>query len=151
MLIYKMSALRTSIKNVKGTDFYDRLLLACQEIFPGRIGRIIATEMAVMYYLFSWRKKHTRREPLENISELEQGTDLPDPNNVNEYVILALSQMKADEALVLRLFYLSELSIEEVISVTSFSKSKVKVTLHRGRKNLADLLRKYLGKEIEDL
>ncbi|MEM8900608.1 MAG: RNA polymerase sigma factor [Bacteroidota bacterium] len=97
------------------------------------------------------RKKHTRREPLENISELEQGTDFPNPNNVNEYVILALNQMKSDEALVLRLFYLSELSIEEVIQVTGFGKSKVKVTLHRGRKNLADLLRKYLGREIEDL
>ncbi len=97
------------------------------------------------------RNKGRRTEALENISELEKGTDLPDPNNVNEYVILALNQMKADEALVLRLFYLSELSIEEVIQVTGFGKSKVKVSLHRGRKNLADLLRKYLGKEIEDL
>ena len=59
MLIYKMSSLRTSLRNVKGTDFYDRLLLACQEIFPGRIGRILATEMAVIYYLFSRRKKHS--------------------------------------------------------------------------------------------
>ncbi|MEM8900352.1 MAG: hypothetical protein AAGC85_19710, partial [Bacteroidota bacterium] len=62
MLIYKMSSLRTFLKNVKGTDFYDRLLLACQDVFPGRIGRILATEMAVMYYLFSWRKKHTSQE-----------------------------------------------------------------------------------------
>ncbi|MEL6194429.1 MAG: sigma-70 family RNA polymerase sigma factor [Bacteroidota bacterium] len=97
------------------------------------------------------RNKSRRTEVLENVPESQQGTDLPDPNNVNEYVILSLNQMKADEALVLRLFYLSELSIEEVIQVTGFGKSKVKVSLHRGRKNLADLLRKYLGKEIEDL
>ena len=97
------------------------------------------------------RNKSRRTEVLENVPESQQGTDLPDPNNVNEYVLLALNQMKADEALVLRLFYLSELSIEEVIQVTGFGKSKVKVTLHRGRKNLAELLRKYLGKEIEDL
>ena len=59
--------------------------------------------------------------------------------------------MKADEALVLRLFYLSELKIEEVMQVTGFGKSKVKVTLHRGRKNLANILEKQLGKEIEDI
>ena len=35
--------------------------------------------------------------------------------------------------------------------ITGFSKSKVKVTLHRGRKNLAEILKRQLGKEIEDL
>ena len=59
--------------------------------------------------------------------------------------------MKADEALVLRLFYLSELKVEEVEQITGFGKSKVKVSLHRGRKNLAEILKQTLGKEIEDL
>lgn len=67
------------------------------------------------------------------------------------YIICALSKLKADESLVLRLFYLCELSIQEIEEVTNFSQSKIKVDLHRGRKNFETALKHLLGKQVIDL
>lgn len=77
----------------------------------------------------------------QNLKEEEQ----------KRYVVLALNKLKPDEALVLRLFYLCELSLKEVEEITEFSPSKVKVDLHRGRKNMEIALKNLLGKQINDL
>ncbi len=66
-----------------------------------------------------------------------------------EIVNMALLLIKADEALALRLYYLSELDIREISEVTGFSESKVKVTLHRGRASFEVQLQKLLGTELE--
>lgn len=97
------------------------------------------------------KRRKFRNEIVEVASEVEDAATLTDTNNLKHVINAALEKMKPDEALVLRLFYLSELKIEEVEDVTNFSKSKVKVTLHRGRKNLATILKQKLGKEIDDL
>jgi len=68
-----------------------------------------------------------------------------------KYVILALNRLKPDEALVLRLFYLCEMSLKEIKEVTNFSFSKIKVNLHRGRKNMETVLRGLLGNQLKDL
>lgn len=68
-----------------------------------------------------------------------------------EYIQKALSLLKPDEALVLRLFYLSEMSMKEIKKITRFSTSKIKVDLHRGRNNLRYRLQKLLETEINDL
>lgn len=97
------------------------------------------------------RKKKQTLETLEREISGNEGFDNLDLNDINAIMQSSLDLMKPNEALVLRLFYLSELSIEEVKEVTGFSQSKVKVALHRGRKNLKELLLQKLGKEIEDL
>ena len=61
----------------------------------------------------------------------------------------AMKMLKSDEALLLQLYYLSELSVKEIMLVTKFKRSKVKVTLHRGRENLRLVLGNILGEEIE--
>ncbi len=87
----------------------------------------------------------------EAVSKREEAAAVVHAHDLKQIVQLVLHQMKPDEALVLRLFYLSELRIPEVVEVTGFSKSKVKVTLHRGRNSFSNILKKRLGKEIEDL
>jgi RNA polymerase sigma factor (sigma-70 family) len=77
----------------------------------------------------------------QNLKEEEQ----------KRYVVLALTKLKPDEALVLRLFYLCELSLKEVEEITDFSPSKVKVDLHRGRKNMEIALKNLLGNQMNDL
>lgn len=57
LLLYKISRLRTSLREKAGVDFYGRLLLACNEVFPNRVGKILASEIAVFYYLFVARRK----------------------------------------------------------------------------------------------
>lgn len=68
-----------------------------------------------------------------------------------KYVILALDKLKADEALVLRLFYLCDMSLKEVQQITNFTSSKIKVDLHRGRKNMEIVLKGLLGNQLKDL
>lgn len=46
----------------------------------------------------------------------------------------ALQQLAPKERLVLQLYYLDELSLEEIVQHTGFSASNVKTLLHRGRK-----------------
>lgn len=58
----------------------------------------------------------------------------------------ALNRLPADESLALRLFYLEESSIKEVEAITGWSSSKVKVSLHRGRKHMLILLNKLISK-----
>ncbi|EDP71015.1 RNA polymerase sigma-70 factor, ECF subfamily protein [Flavobacteriales bacterium ALC-1] len=68
-----------------------------------------------------------------------------------KYINLALANLRRDESLVLRLFYLCELSIKEIEEITSFRKSKIKVDLHRGRENLNFQLKQLLADDINYL
>ncbi len=81
------------------------------------------------------------KTPIQSLKEEDQ----------KKYVVLALDKLKPDEALVLRLFYLCELSLKEVEEITDFSPSKIKVDLHRGRKNMEIALRNLLGNYLNDL
>lgn len=59
----------------------------------------------------------------------------------------ALLKLTANEALTLRLFYLEELSIQEVREVTGWTEANIKTILHRGRKNLYHILSKVMKGE----
>jgi RNA polymerase sigma factor (sigma-70 family) len=67
------------------------------------------------------------------------------------YILKALEMLKPDEALVLRLYYLYEHSVKEIEDITGFGASKIKVDLHRGRKNMEKALRILLGNQIKDI
>lgn len=68
-----------------------------------------------------------------------------------KFIQIAMQELKADEALVLRLFYLCELKIREIKEITGFKESKIKVDLHRGRNNLHEVLKNMMGEEIKML
>lgn len=55
---YKIFSLSKVLRNSGSAqvDFYDKLKLACSDIFPGRVGKMLASEMAVLYYLFARNK-----------------------------------------------------------------------------------------------
>jgi RNA polymerase sigma-70 factor (ECF subfamily) len=87
-------------------------------------------------------------------TEVVYGTTEQNPMRAEDqkkYVHLALDRLNADEALVLRLFYLHELQIPEIADITGFGKPKIKVCLHRGRKNMMDKLKGLIGEEVKDL
>lgn len=67
------------------------------------------------------------------------------------YINEALPKLAPGESLVLRLFYLNENHIDEICEMTGWSESKVKVTLHRARKNMQTLLTKQLKGEAKKL
>jgi RNA polymerase sigma factor (sigma-70 family) len=60
----------------------------------------------------------------------------------------ALNRIRSEESLLLRLYYLSELDLQEIKKVTGFKESKIKVTLFRARKNIFIELQKIFGNEL---
>lgn len=62
LVIYKMIALRKALKETSRADFYDKALIACAEVFPNRVGKILATEMAVVYYFFALPRKEAKEQ-----------------------------------------------------------------------------------------
>jgi RNA polymerase sigma-70 factor (ECF subfamily) len=59
--------------------------------------------------------------------------------------------LPANESLVLRLYYLAENSIKEICEMTGWSESNIKVLMHRGRKNMQELLEKMLQHEVKSI
>jgi RNA polymerase sigma-70 factor (ECF subfamily) len=102
-------------------------------------------------------KRHKSYQQLDQVNSMEAGTNEKTPiqklkeEDQKKYVVLALEKLKPDEALVLRLFYLCERTIKEVEEITDFSSSKIRVDLHRGRKNMEIALQNLLGNQLNDL
>jgi DNA-directed RNA polymerase specialized sigma24 family protein len=57
--------------------------------------------------------------------------------------------LQPNESIVLELFYLKEKSIKEIVDLTSWSESKIKMLLLRGRKSFYSKLNKMLKTEIK--
>lgn len=66
-------------------------------------------------------------------------------------VQLALGSLNDKERLCITLYYLHELSVDEIRDLTSITTSNIKVLLYRGRKNLYTALHKHLKGEITSL
>jgi RNA polymerase sigma factor (sigma-70 family) len=95
---------------------------------------------------------HTEITKAESKSSVQYGGfDTLVEDERARYVAEAMNLMKADEALLLRLYYLCELSIAEIKDITDFSESNIKVILHRGRKNMQAILEKLTGNESMNL
>ncbi|WP_394746935.1 RNA polymerase sigma factor [Spongiimicrobium salis] len=110
----------------------------------------IAVNMS--YTALKSRKHSMDINTLEETSEIRVNTkELMKEAYQKKFIHLALKALNADEALVLQLFYLSEKSMKEIVKITGFTLSKVKISLHRGRGNLDFQLRQLLGNEIENL
>ncbi|GMN11587.1 hypothetical protein MTsPCn9_25350 [Croceitalea sp. MTPC9] len=70
----------------------------------------------------------------------EQMEDVPEINTKKINEVLALLNPK--ESLAIELFYLQELSINDMETITGWSKANTKVILHRARKNIRHIWKK---------
>jgi RNA polymerase sigma factor (sigma-70 family) len=101
-------------------------------------------------------KKHYPIEITESLSD-----ELPFGNNnipasqitgeQRKHIQFALKSINANERLCLTLYYLNELSVEEIHKLTKITTSNIKVLLYRGRKNLYTALHRHLRNEITNL
>lgn len=73
------------------------------------------------------------------------------PGEMKEHVDRALAELSPEDASILSFFYLEQLSVDEIVTITGLGASNVKVKLHRGRKKLAQTLELQLGPEARDL
>lgn len=63
------------------------------------------------------------------------------------FIRQAMTQLNDADRLAIQLYYLNELSIEEVADIMSQNSNTIKVRIHRARLRLADELKKLLQKE----
>jgi RNA polymerase sigma-70 factor (ECF subfamily) len=67
------------------------------------------------------------------------------------YINKALAQLLPKYSLALRLFYLEELQIKEIVEITEWTASNAKVILHRARKKMKGLLTKEFNVDKREL
>jgi RNA polymerase sigma-70 factor (ECF subfamily) len=83
---------------------------------------------------------------------LANNHDLNLLNNANKkHIKAALQTIGDNERICISLYYLDELSVEEICEITRISTSNIKVLLYRGRKSLYAALQQLLKNEITDL
>lgn len=103
-------------------------------------------------------KEKNKKHMYDDLSEVQdiRSDDVSSLDKYSEkertaYIVETFQLMKPDEALLLRLYYLCELSISEIREVTNFTESNIKVILYRGRKNMYQILNKLTRNELNNL
>lgn len=88
------------------------------------------------------RKQRPERENIEIIKyyAAAENEDNPEQQDRKIFIKKALDRMTAADKTVITLFYLQELTLEEIADVTGMKTNAVKVKLHRARKKLAEEL-----------
>ena len=81
---------------------------------------------------------------LEHRQEAEGNLEHQDKK---KFIKNALASLNATDRLVITLFYLKELSLDEIAEITTMQANTVKVRLHRARQRLGDELQNILKKE----
>lgn len=107
----------------------------------------IAYRTALDYY-----KKRKRDRIVGELDSVAHQLDDPDQgvqgqleySEQKKNIQSAISQLRQDEASVITLFYLKELSMKEIGEVLDMSESNVKVKLFRARKSLYNLMKNKL-------
>jgi RNA polymerase sigma factor (sigma-70 family) len=101
-------------------------------------------------------KKHRTIEITESLNdELPAGVNTILATQImvehRKHIQLGLRSINDNERLCITLYYLNELSVEEIHKLTAIRTSNIKVLLYRGRKNLYTALQKHLKNEITNL
>jgi len=70
-------------------------------------------------------------------------------NELRQLLDSALARLDPEDASILSFYHLSELSVEEIVTITGLGASNVKVRLHRARKKLLDVIQATHGPEAQ--
>jgi RNA polymerase sigma-70 factor (ECF subfamily) len=103
------------------------------------------------------KKKYEYTQINESITENYSDTEFEESiyhistDEQQALVTKAMSKLDPEDALIINLYYLNELSTEEISQITSLSVSNVKVKLHRIRKRIYAEVQKYTKMEIKEL
>lgn len=76
----------------------------------------------------------------ETFQHKTKSTDEIFETNERQTIIYELlKKMDPDERLILTLYYINEYKVKDIINITGYSESKIKVQLHRARKKLSEM------------
>lgn len=107
--------------------------------------------------LMQKRKHKVESVDIQNSSEaflVRHSSDSAEDLQKNERktaIQKALRNLSAEDTAMITLFYLKELSLEEIAEITKISAETAKVKIHRARKRLANEMKKHLRDEVKSL
>jgi RNA polymerase sigma-70 factor (ECF subfamily) len=101
-------------------------------------------------------RKKNRRADIEQAGQIEanyqdQAEYTMEQDDQAKHLHTALGQLPEQDRLLLTLYYLDELPMEEVAEIAGLDMNNTKVKMHRARKKLADTLKKLLPEETHNL
>lgn len=154
-----LSLVSSLIKNDAEAEdlLQDAFIKAFNNIHKFRFESLFSTWLYRIVVNTCLRRRETDKAGLfDGLSKVERthsqelsGIDLLEQNERSTYISLCFKMMKPEEALLLRLFYLCDLSVAEIRQVTDYSESNIKVILHRARKNMHEILVKLTGNDLK--
>jgi RNA polymerase sigma-70 factor (ECF subfamily) len=105
-----------------------------------------------------FRKKEVKTSPIDetplgeaNESAIAGAMSAITTEERSRYIEEALGKMAPQQQLLIQLFYLEELSLKEIETVTGLNEGSIKTGLMRGRNRLYALLKESLKQEIHTL
>jgi RNA polymerase sigma-70 factor (ECF subfamily) len=104
-------------------------------------------------YRTALSKLRSRRQDMVGLDDLHtdgvEPAQAPDGEHMDRKALVewALAQLPPEDAAVMTFFYLEELGVDEIVTITGLGESNVKVKLHRSRKKLLAILQHRLKEE----
>lgn len=135
----------------------DTFLKAFQSLSKFKRKSKFSTWLYQIAYFTAINAIRKQQPELSNLDDIayKTGNSMSDDFMINqerkELLHKAILQLKADERGIITLYYLDELSIEEVASITRLTISNVKVKVHRCRKKLYHILEQLLQDEFKTI
>ena len=104
------------------------------------------------------RKKKVVKNEISNIPEsvlpvasFDSSFQLLKEEQQQQIIQLILNKLSANEKALVTMYYMEEMPMEEIATVTGLSKSNVKVKIHRARQKLYKYLSQLLKNEMHDI
>ncbi len=114
----------------------------------------IAHNTTASYY----RKKRIQTNSLEDDSpamgfesQMETSVESLKKEERDRFIQLAMEKMAPQQRMLIQLFYLDELSINEISEISGLNAGSIKTGLMRGRNRLYTLLQEILNNEMHEL
>jgi RNA polymerase sigma-70 factor (ECF subfamily) len=97
-------------------------------------------------------KRKQKREIVDAVEEIPMGGVTADNMSLEsadqkKYIALAMTQLLPLDATIITLYYLKELSLDEIVQITELNMNTLKVRLFRARKRMAKELESILKSE----
>ncbi|MBP6575021.1 MAG: sigma-70 family RNA polymerase sigma factor [Flavobacteriales bacterium] len=131
----------------------DTFVKAYQNLGGYQGGSKFSTWLFSIAYRTAISQLRKRREATGSIDDLgaheptERETLAVEAGDRTAALTKALAQLPEEDAAIVSFYYLEEMNVEEIVTVTGLGASNVKVKLHRCRKRLLEILQHELKEE----
>jgi RNA polymerase sigma factor, sigma-70 family len=103
-------------------------------VYNTAVSQIRSTSYNVQYVDYEQMDISDMYTDFDTMSQIEE-------EEKRRMINMAMEKMPGDEALILTLFYLEDNSIKDIVKITGFTESNIKVKMHRARKRMYDILK----------